>query len=121
MNWDTLAEECCREHGCSDQQISMAMAGPYSRTIVQDMRRKQNDVRTSADAVRRAYLANPHASREEMRRQSYKFILGGIILSVILQALLSAVAKMAVEWFLNHIFNKQETSNGGISLPTKQF
>ena len=117
MNWDALTSECCREHGCSDQQIDMAVAGPYSRTIVQDMRRKQVDVRTASDAVRRAYLANPQASREEMRRQSYKFILGGIILSIILQALLSVVVKMAIEWFLDHVFNKQETSNGGISLP----
>ena len=116
MNWDQLTEECCQEQGCSDQQIAMAMSGPYSPILTQNMRRKQNDVQRASAAIRRAYENNPTASRDDLRRQAYKFLIGGVILTFLLQALLSVVVKMAIEWFLNRIFNSQEADYGGVPL-----
>lgn len=116
MNWNQLTEECCQEHNCSDQQIAMAMSGPYSPIITRDMRRKRGEVQRAAAAIQRAYEANPQASRDELRKQTYKFLIGGVILTFLLQALLSVVVKMAIEWFLNRIFNPQETPHGGLSL-----
>jgi hypothetical protein len=116
MNWDQLTDEYCQEQGCSDQHIAMAMSGPYSPIITQSMRRKQTDVQRAVTALRRAYENNPTASRDELRRQTYKFLIGGVVLTFLLQALLSVVVKMAIEWFLNRIFNSQEADYGGVPL-----
>jgi len=119
MNWDQLTDEYCQSEGCSDQHIAMAMAGPYSPIITQGMRRKQRNARRAAAAVRQAYEANPTASREELRNQSYKFLIGGVILTFLLQSLVSVAVKMAIEWFLNRIFNSQEADYGRVPLSSE--
>jgi ABC-type transporter Mla subunit MlaD len=116
MNWDQLTDECCQDQGCTDQHIAMAMSGPYSPIITRTMRHKQQDVRRVATAVRQAYEANPTATQAELRKQTYKFLIGGVFLSFLIQALLSSVVKLAVEWFLRRIFNSQEGNHGGIPL-----
>lgn len=119
MNWDNLAEEYCIVHACSEAEIfSYSLAEGEKSATVRSLRKKRRDIQKATQAVKKAYEANPNASREEMQKQAYKFFVGGVILSILLSALMSVLAKMAIEWLLDKIFNKEPNSEP-ISLPPK--
>ena len=119
MNWDDLAEEYCTLQYCSAAEIfNYSLAEGENSVTVRSLRKKRRDIQKATQAVRKAYESNPTATREEMKKTTYKFFVGGIILSILLSALMSVLAKMAIEWLLDKIFNKEDNS-GPISLPPK--
>lgn len=56
------------------------------------------------DAIQKAYVANPNASRRALKRQAYRFLIPGIG-GLLLQIFLSAAIKIALEWLLGEMFS----------------
>tara|TARA_R110000824_G_scaffold400542_1_gene608249 strand:- start:2192 stop:2506 length:315 start_codon:yes stop_codon:yes gene_type:complete len=56
------------------------------------------------DAIQKAYVANPNASRRALKRQAYRFLIPGIG-GLFLQIFLSAAIKIALEWLLGEMFS----------------
>ena len=104
MNWDEMLEEYCTTLNCSSKQYDIA---EWVRSKdLRRMKRDRNNAKTAMNAVKKAYEANPGASPEEIRQQSYKFIASSAILSIILSALLYTAISKAIEWFIDRMYNK---------------
>ncbi len=58
------------------------------------------------DAIQKAYVANPNASRRALKRQAYRFLIPGIG-GLLLQIFLSAAIKIALEWLLDEMFSDE--------------
>ncbi len=58
------------------------------------------------DAIQKAYVANPNASRRALKRQAYRFLIPGIG-GLLLQFFLSAAVKIALEWLLDEMFSDE--------------
>ena len=120
MKWDELTETYCREQGCSTNQIMAAKMNPtanYDEPF--RLEKKRKEIEKAALAVRTAYAQNPNMSRQQLRRQSYKFILGGALLLILIQALISVVIKMAIEWFIDRIMEQREENANGVQVSTE--
>jgi len=116
MNWDAMTAELCTLCDCHPAQLTgMEESSKKYRQLL----RKQNDIHTAAKAVRKAYEKNPNASREELRKETYKSLAGSVVLLLLVQVLLTAFMKYVIEWFLDQIFNAQESSDDTVSLPAK--
>jgi hypothetical protein len=116
MNWDALVAELCTVNDCHAAQLdSMSSDSPQYRSLL----KKQNDIIRAAAAVRQAYEKNPNASREKLRKETYKNLVGSVVLLILVQVLLTAFMKYVIEWFLDQIFTSQENSDDTVSLPTK--
>lgn len=116
MNWDAMTAELCTLHDCHPAQLSSLTGNTkeYRKLL-----KKKNEIRAGAQAVREAYEKNPKASREELRRETYKSLVGSVVLLILVQVLLTAFMKYVIEWFLDQIFNSQESSDDTVSLPAK--
>jgi hypothetical protein len=105
MNWDEMLDEYCTTMNCNLKQYSLA-----EKTKSKDLRRMKrdrNNAFAAMNAVKKAYEENPGASREEVRKQSYKFITSSAILSIILSAILYTAICKAIEWFIDRMYNKE--------------
>lgn len=118
MNWDGLLDQFCEEQQCSTRQIMAASSNPVSRREAVQMERRQKDATKAMNAVRRAIEEDPTRAREDARKRACQFIIGGVILSIIIQSLLSVFIKRAIEWFLDKYYNK-ETPHGALSVSAK--
>lgn len=116
MNWEAWTEELCAANGCGTEQMRQASG---DRRRLRKLEKKQRDIRAAGEAVRQAYEANPDGTREQVRDQAYKLLTGSAILTILLMALLSAVIKIAIEWFLDRIYNPQEPSHGTLPLSSE--
>lgn len=116
MNWETLTEELCEANGCSHKQ--MLQVG-NDRKQLRKLEKQRREIQAAGDAVRQAYEANPAGTREQVRNQAYKLLTGSVILTILLQALLSVLIKYAIEWFLDRIYNSQEPSNGALPISSE--
>lgn len=116
MNWDAMTAELCTLNDCHPAQLTGVDANSkqYRRLL-----QKQNDIRKAAKAIRNAYEKKPNASREELRKETYKSLVGSVVLLLLVQVLLTAFMKYVIEWFLDQIFNAQESSDDTVSLPAK--
>jgi len=114
MDWDNLTEQFCVKNQCSQFEL-MAVQGntPSLRT----KEKQRAEIYKASAAVQKAYANNPHASRQELRTQAYKFIGGSLLIGLLANLLLSYLTKKAVEWFLDHLFG--EAFNGNVSLPAE--
>jgi hypothetical protein len=113
MNWDQWIDELCEANECTLKHIERA---GWNRRQARELAKQQRDIRTAAKAVRQAYEANPTGTREQTRDEAYKFLTGGVILTILVQALLTVAVKLAIEWFLDRLYNSQESSHGGLPL-----
>lgn len=116
MNWETLAEELCEAEGCSPKLMLQAS---NSRKQLRKLEKKRRDIQSAGEAVRRAYEANPTGTRTQVRNQAYQFIIGSSLLAIFFHALLSALIKLAIEWFLDRLYNSQEHSYGALPISSE--
>jgi len=67
---------------------------------------EQAEASKAFDAIQKAYVANPNASRRALKRQAYRFLIPGIG-GLLLQIFLSAAIKIALEWLLDEMFSDE--------------
>lgn len=108
MNWDAWTEELCEQQECAVTHLQSAIG---DRRQLRQLERKRQEIQKAASAVRQAYEENPARSREDTRKRAYQLITGSIILTILIQVLLSVVIKLAIEWFLDHIYKPQDSSH----------
>lgn len=102
MNWDLLAEHYCTLQGCSENQLTTEI----NKKKKNELNSKRKNIIKAAKAVENAVNKNPNGTREEHRKEAYAFILGSILLTFLVQALISAVIRAAIEWFLDAAHSK---------------
>jgi hypothetical protein len=118
MNWDELLTEFCEKEKCSEAQIMATSQNPFRRREARLMQKKQKEAMAARTAVQKALEENPHYTREEAYRRACSFVISGLILSLLAQAIISVFLKRAIEWFLDKYYNK-ETANGSLSVPAE--
>jgi hypothetical protein len=108
MNWNELMEECCSAQGCATFHFPKTTATAGAKRLAQDLAGRRADIRKVAAAVQKAYEANPNGTKEQIRKQSVKFIAGGFIFFFIGSLILNKVMSIALSWFLDQLFNPEK-------------
>jgi hypothetical protein len=106
MDWSVLCEQFCDENGISAITYMQAVSKNDQRALLR-IEKKRKDATRAMEAVKHAWQENPRASREQMQRKAYKFVTGGVLLTLLLQVLLSATMKLAIDYFLDKIFSEK--------------
>ena len=106
VNWDVLCEQFCVENGISEITYMQAVGANDQRALLR-IEKKRKDAAKAMAAVKHAWQENPRATQEQMRRKAYKFVTGGVILTLLLQVLLSATIKLAIDYFLDKLFSNK--------------
>lgn len=104
MDWEQTREEFCDKNEIGAVTYMQAVGANNQREILR-IEKQRKDVAKAMVAVKHAWQDNPHASREYVKRRAYKFVTGGIVLTLLLQALLSATMKLAIDYFLDKLFS----------------
>lgn len=108
MNWDQWAEEFCEKYGCSTAQMACVSAdGSVTKKQLSILTTQRKDIYRAMEAVKKAYELNPNATRQQMKKQTYKFLTSSIMLSILVSIVISLVTKLAVEWLLDNVFNQK--------------
>jgi hypothetical protein len=103
MNWESIYEEFCRKQNASTDQYSLAIGGNNSRHIFQ-IEQKRKDALRAMDAVKEAYEKYPNSSPDQLKREAKKLIAGNPLVFILLQVLLSATIKLAIDYFVGKLF-----------------
>jgi hypothetical protein len=106
MDWSVLCEQFCDENGIGAITYMQAISKNDRRALLR-IEKKRKDATRAMEAVKHAWQENPRASCEQMRRKAYKFVTGGVILTLLLQVLLSATMKLAIDYFLDKLFSEK--------------
>lgn len=114
MDWNKLTEEFCKNQNVSYFEL-MAVQG--NTRAFREKEKQRVEIFNAAEAVQKAYETKPNASRHELRAAAYRFIGGSLIIGLLANLFLSYLTKLAVEWFLDHLFG--EAHDGNVSLPAK--
>lgn len=102
MNWAAVTEQYCELQNCAENQV-MREGNAKKKN---ELARRRKSIFRAAQAVETAVRENPNGTKEEHRKAVYTFILGSILLTFLVQALLSAVIRAAIEWFLDLVHSK---------------
>lgn len=114
MDWDKLTDEFCKKQNVSYFEL-MSVKG--NTQAFKKKEKQRVEIFNAAEAVQKAYEAKPNASRHELRTTAYRFIGGSLIIGLLANLFLSYLTKLAVEWFLDHLFG--EAPDGKVSLPAE--
>ena len=106
MDWEKTATAFYASRNLDDLTYMQAVGKNRSREILR-IEKERADVRRAMDAVKQAWEENPNANRAQLEKKAYKFITGGVILTLLLQVLLSATMKLAIDYFLDKLFQEK--------------
>lgn len=106
MDWEEARENFCTENGIGAVTYMQAVGSNNQREILR-IEKKRKDVAKAMTAVKQAWQDNPHASRSQVEKKAYKFVTGGVVLALLLQVLLSATIKLAIDYFLDKLFPEE--------------
>lgn len=117
MEWLKEYENFCNENKIGSVTY-MSAIGANRKNDILAIEKKRKEALKAMVAVKHAWNVNPHASQKQMRKEAYKFVTGGVILAILLQALLSVTMKLAIDYFLDKLFS-EEADDEALPLSTK--
>jgi hypothetical protein len=117
MNWEEAYRDCCEIHKVGDDAYFTAVASNRHQEVL-NCDRARNNIRRAMHAVKTAHENNPFADAKTLRKESLRLITGNPVFVILLQVLLSATIKLAIDYFISKLF-VSKVENAALHLPSK--